>query len=215
MTAQSVFDKVEASRLVPVVVIHDAEDAVPAAEALLAGGINVIEITFRTPAAADSIRRISQALPDMLVGAGTLLTVDQLKASQDCGASFGLAPGLLPAVAHASMDSHFPFAPGVMTPGEVELAMSMGFSTLKFFPAEQAGGVKMLKALAGPYGHTGVRFIPTGGIDSAKTVEYLALPIVSAVGGSWMIQSSMIESRQWTTIADLTREAVELVKSIS
>ncbi|HZI33054.1 MAG TPA: bifunctional 4-hydroxy-2-oxoglutarate aldolase/2-dehydro-3-deoxy-phosphogluconate aldolase, partial [Candidatus Binatia bacterium] len=149
-------------RLICVAVIDKVDDAVPLAEALIAGGLNRIEVTFRTTGAAESITRIRTALPHAVVGAGTLLTADNVKHAVDAGAQFGVSPGLSEIVSKAAHDNHFPLFPGVITPGEVMAAMELGWKHLKFFPAETFGGVNALKALAGPFGHTGVKFIPTG-----------------------------------------------------
>ncbi len=208
---QRIFQK----RVVPVVVIDLAEDAVPLAEALVAGGVNVIEITFRTAAAEQSIRNVRKGCPAMLVGAGTILDVDQLQRAVDAGAQFGVAPGLSEAVVAKALALRLPFVPGVMTASEVEHGLSLGCKLQKFFPAEPAGGVKMLKALAGPYAHTGVKFIPLGGVNAANARDYLALPIVAAIGGSWMVERTLIAEKNWSTIRSLTAEAAQLAAAIS
>ena len=195
-------------RVVPVVVLDRAEDAEPLAEALLKGGLDVIEITFRTDAAEDSIRAIARSFPDMLIGAGTLLTTDQVKRAAAAGASFGLAPGLNPEVVAEAKSCSIEFSPGIMTPSDVEAALALGCKLQKFFPAMAAGGPAMLKALAGPYAHTGVKFIPTGGINRNNMGEFLRLPVVAAIGGSWMVDRKLISSGAWTEITDLTKEAI-------
>jgi 2-dehydro-3-deoxyphosphogluconate aldolase/(4S)-4-hydroxy-2-oxoglutarate aldolase len=202
-------DRIAQRRIVPVVVLDDEETAEPLAEALLAGGLDVMEITFRTTAAAGAIRRIAARYPEILLGAGTLLEHDQVLRARDAGAVFGLAPGLNPRIVAAAADCGLQFAPGVMTPSEVEQALELGCKLLKFFPAETAGGVGMLKALAGPYGHTGVRFIPTGGVTSKNLADYLKLPIVAAIGGSWMVDKALVAAGRWEEITRLTREALE------
>ena len=156
-------------RLICVAVIDKPEDAVPLAEALLAGGLNVMEVTFRTAAAADSIARIRKSLPAVAIGAGTLLAAEQVQRAVDAGAQFGVSPGLNESVLAAAHKNKIPFFPGVMTPTETGRALDLGWKHLKFFPAEAAGGVAMLKALAGPFAHTGVKFVPTGGINAAKS----------------------------------------------
>lgn len=201
-------DRVLSKRIVPVVVLDDAASAEPLAEALLAGGLDIMEITFRTPAAEESIRRIAKSFPEILLGAGTLLDEDQVSRAKDAGAVFGLAPGLNPKIVAKAREAGLQFSPGVMTPGEVEQALSLGCRLLKFFPAEVAGGTAMLKALAGPYAHTGVKFIPTGGITSGLLEAYLKLPIVAAIGGSWMVEKSLVNGGQWSEITRLTREAL-------
>lgn len=203
-------DRIANKRIVPVVVLDREEDAEPLAEALLKGGLDIMEITFRTAAAEGSIRRIAKAFPEILLGAGTLLEKDQIHRAKDAGAVFGLAPGLNPANVIAANACGLRFAPGVMTPGEVEQAMALGCKLLKFFPAETAGGIGMLKALAGPYGHTGVKFIPTGGVGAKNLVDYLKLPVVAAIGGSWMVDKGLVAEGKWDEITRLTTEALAI-----
>ena len=198
-------------RLVCVAVIDRADDAVPLTEALLAGGLNCIEVTFRTAGAAESIARIRKALPDAVVGAGTLLNADTVKAAVDAGAQFGVSPGLSESASRAAHDAKLPLFPGVITPSEVMRALELGWKHLKFFPAESFGGVNVLKALAGPFGHTGVKFIPTGGITAATLPNYLAIPQVAAVGGSWMAERKLVADKQWAKITALTAEAMKVI----
>lgn len=207
-------DRILAKRIVPVVVLDRAESAEPLAEALLAGGLDIMEITFRTAAAEKSIRRIAARFPEILLGAGTLLEMDQVKRAKDAGAVFGLAPGLNPAIVAAASESGLQFSPGVMTPTDVEHALALGCKLLKFFPAEVAGGVNMLKALAGPYGHTGVKFIPTGGVSSGNLPAYLQLPVVAAIGGSWMVDKNLVNDGKWEEISRLTREALAAAAAV-
>lgn len=195
--------------------IDKADDAVPLARALLAGGLNVMEITFRTAAAAESIRRIRQELPPMAIGAGTLLTAENVKAAVEAGAQFGVSPGLNETVLTAASRAQMPFFPGVMTPTEVDRALNLGCKYLKFFPAEPAGGATMLKALAAPFAHTGVKFLPTGGITTATLANYLALPQVAAVGGSWMAEKKLVTEKVWDRIASITAEALKVVAASS
>jgi 2-dehydro-3-deoxyphosphogluconate aldolase/(4S)-4-hydroxy-2-oxoglutarate aldolase len=201
-------DKTLAKRLLPAVVIDDAELAVPLSEALLAAGLPVIEITFRTQAAEAAIRNVAKRLPEMILGAGTLLTPDQVSRARDAGATFGVAPGLSEAVVLRAQACGLQMIPGVVTPTEISRALELGCKVLKFFPADAFGGAKAIKAIGGAFGHTGVRFVPTGGIDAKNLREYLALPIVAAVGGSWMVEKSLIASKNWQQIETLTREAV-------
>ena len=200
-------------RIVPVAVIDDAKDAVPLAEALIAGGLEVIEVTFRTPAAEAAIRNITKALPSMLVGAGTILEIEQVKRAKDAGARFAVAPGINEKVVTASLGMGLPFIPGVMTPSEVERALALGCKLHKFFPVELAGGVAMLKSFAGPYAHTGVKFIPLGGVGPKNAAEYLALPIVAAIGGSWLCERKLVADKSWSAITALTAEAVRITAS--
>lgn len=195
-------------RIVPVVVLDKVEWAAPLAEALLKAGLDVMEITFRTSAAEASIREIANRFPAMCVGAGTLLTSEQVERAKGAGAQFGVAPGFNPKVVQTAKRLGLSMVPGVMTPTELEGAMDAGCSILKFFPAEAAGGVKFLKALAGPYGHTGVKFVPTGGIDAKNMGDYLALPVVAAIGGSWMVDKKLVADGRWQDIEKLTREAL-------
>jgi len=199
-------------RVVPVAVIDKLEDAVPLATALLAASLDVIEVTFRTAAAADCVRAITQAHPEMLVGAGTLLEISQVKQARAAGAKFGVAPGLNDVIVRASLDAGMPFVPGVATASEVELGLELGCKLQKLFPADVLGGVKLLKALAGPYGHTGVKFIPLGGVNAQNMAEYLALPIVAAIGGSWIVDKKLIAEKNWTKITALTKEALTTAK---
>jgi len=199
-------------RIVPVAVIDKLEDAVPLANALLAAGLDIIEVTFRTAAAADCVRAITQAHPGMLVGAGTLLEISQVKQARAAGAKFGVAPGLNDVIVRASLDAGMPFVPGVATASEVELGLELGCKLQKLFPADVLGGVKLLKALAGPYGHTGVKFIPLGGVNAQNMAEYLALPIVAAIGGSWIVDKKLIAEKNWTKITALTKEALTTAK---
>ncbi len=202
-------DRILAKRIVPVVVLDHVESAEPLAEALLAGGLDIMEITFRTAAAEAAIERIAARYPEILLGAGTLLDKEQVRRAKNAGAVFGLAPGFNPEIVAAANDAGLQFSPGVMTPSEVEGALTLGCKLLKFFPAEVAGGVSMLKALAGPYGHTGVRFIPTGGVSLGNLAAYLKLPVVAAIGGSWMVDKQLVNDGKWAEITRITREALE------
>lgn len=199
-------------RIVPVIALEDAADAVALARALENGGLPVAEITFRTAAAAEAIRAIRAAFPHFLVGAGTVTSEEQVKAAVAAGASFAVAPGFNPTIVAAAHEAGLPFFPGVMTPGEVERAMALGCTTLKFFPAESAGGVKLLKAIHAPYAHLGVRFVPTGGIEAASLRAYLAEPAVLAVGGSWMVAKKLLAEKNWKEVTRLTADAVAVAK---
>jgi 2-dehydro-3-deoxyphosphogluconate aldolase/(4S)-4-hydroxy-2-oxoglutarate aldolase len=211
MNLEAIAKRIGAKKIVPVVVIDDAGQALPLAEALLAGGLDVIEITLRTPAAERSIEAISKQFPQMLVGAGTILEEAQIPRVVAAGAQFGVAPGLNDAVVRKAQASGLPFVPGVMTPSEVEHALALGCKILKFFPADAAGGVKMLKSIAAPYAHTGVKFIPLGGLNATNATDYLSVPSVIALGGSWIVERKLIAEKNWTAITKLTREAMSLV----
>ena len=201
-------------RLLCIVVIDKTADAVLLAEALLAGGLSCMEITFRTADAADSIRAIRKNVPQMSIGAGTLLTADNVKAAVDAGAQFGVSPGLSEVVSKAARENNLPLFPGVVTPTEVMRALELGWKHLKFFPSETFGGVNVLKALAGPFGHTGVKFVPTGGINAATLANYLAVPQVAAVGGSWMADRKLVAGKNWAKITALTAEAMTIISSM-
>ncbi|MBB4267095.1 bifunctional 4-hydroxy-2-oxoglutarate aldolase/2-dehydro-3-deoxy-phosphogluconate aldolase [Roseospira visakhapatnamensis] len=202
------FEDLTKRRIVPVIVIDDANDAVPLAEALLEGGIDIIEITFRTAAAADAITNIAKALPTMLLGAGTVVTEENATRAIDAGVSFGLAPGLNPATIARFQKAGIPFVPGIATPSEVEQGLSLGCKLQKFFPAGDMGGPTFLKALAGPYASFGVKFCPTGGVSLGNMNDYLALPIVAFIGGSWLATKQQIADKDWTTISRQARDAL-------
>ena len=196
-------------RLLPVITLERAATAAPLAEALVSGGLSVAEVTFRTAAAAESIRTMASR-GDLLVGAGTVLSVDQVKQAVDAGARFMVSPGCNPKVIEYCVANEIAIHPGVATPTDIELALSFGLTTLKFFPAEALGGVGMLKALSAPYRM--IRFIPTGGIHIGNLRDYLALPSVPACGGSWMVDPKLIDAGNFARIAELTREAVALTQ---
>jgi 2-dehydro-3-deoxyphosphogluconate aldolase/(4S)-4-hydroxy-2-oxoglutarate aldolase len=198
-------------RLVCVAVIDRVDDAVPLAEALLAGGLNCIEVTFRTASAAESISAICKKVPQMIVGAGTLLTPDNVRQAVDVGAQFGVSPGLSETISRTACETKLPLFPGVITPTEIMRAMELGWKHLKFFPAETFGGINALKALIGPFGHTGVKFIPTGGINAATLSNYLAIPQVAAIGGSWMAERKLVAEQSWEKITALTAAAMAVV----
>lgn len=197
-----------ASPVMPVIVIDELASAVPLARALVAGGIRVLEVTLRTAAALDSIRAIVAEVPEALVGVGTIVSPADLDAARAAGARFGVSPGANAELLAAARDSGLPFLPGVMTPSDVINALAAGFDTLKLFPAKQAGGVGMLKALGGPFPQ--LRFCPTGGIDLASAPEFLALPNVACVGGSWLTPADKVKAGDWAAITRLAAEAAAL-----
>ncbi len=194
--------------IIPVIVIDDAEDSEPLAEALLEGGMDVIEITFRTAAAPEAVARIAKKYPEMLLGAGTILTAEQAQCALDSGVSFGLAPGLNPDTVQRFQNAGTLFIPGIMTPSEIEKGLALGCKLLKFFPAETMGGVNMLKALSAPYESQEVKFCPTGGINPGNMNDYLDLPAVATIGGSWLATKSQIAAKEWTTITAQVRNAL-------
>jgi 2-dehydro-3-deoxyphosphogluconate aldolase/(4S)-4-hydroxy-2-oxoglutarate aldolase len=202
--------RVRAAGLLPVVALPRAEIAVPLGKALLRGGLDVIEITFRTGEAAAAIADLRDRLPEMLVGAGTVTSPEQAIAAAEAGALFGVAPGLNAGVVSAAADRSLPFWPGVATPTEIEAAVQAGCRFLKFFPAEAMGGVGTVRALLGPFRHLGVEFVPTGGIDADSARRYWAVPEVAAVGGSWITPATLLEEEAWDRIEALTRDALSV-----
>ena len=200
--------------VVPVIAIDSAEAALPLADALLEGGLPVAEITFRTAAAAEVIARIAKERPAMVLGAGTVLTAENLGRAVDAGAKFGVAPGLNQDVVAEAAHRGLPFIPGVITPTEIEQALALGLKLLKFFPAEAFGGLKVIKALSAPYAHAGVRFMPTGGVSSTNLPDYLAEKVVACVGGTWIASREAIAEKKWTQIRDNCKAAIEIVKRV-
>jgi 2-dehydro-3-deoxyphosphogluconate aldolase / (4S)-4-hydroxy-2-oxoglutarate aldolase len=193
-------------KIIPVVVLEEAETAVPLAQALLDGGLPCAEVTFRTAAAAAAIEKMSAAFPHLLVGAGTVLTVAQAQQAKAAGARFIVTPGFDAAVVDWCLANDMPITPGVITPTDINQALAKGLHVLKFFPAEAAGGVKFLKAVAAPYG--GVKFIPTGGINENNLADYLRLPMVHACGGSFMVEKSWIAAGQFDKVTEMSAKAV-------
>ena len=204
--------KLEKTGIVPVVVLERAEDALPLAEQLVKGGLPCAEVTFRTAAAEEAIRRMVRAFPEMLVGAGTVLTTEQADRAIGAGASFIVSPGFNPRVTEHVLKKGVSMTPGVCTPTEIEAALQFDLEVLKFFPAEAAGGLKMIRALAAPY--TGVRFMPTGGINAANVRDYLAYDRIVACGGSWMVSGKLVKEGRFEEIGNLVREAAGIVKEI-
>ena len=198
--------------VVPVVVLEDAEDAVPLAQALVEGGLLSAEVTFRTAAAEESIRRMTEAFPQMLVGAGTVLTKEQVDAAAAAGAKFIVSPGFDPEIVDYCLEKEIPVFPGCITPSEVAQAVKRGLKVVKFFPAEPAGGVAMIKAMAAPY--VGIKFMPTGGINAKNLEDYLSFDKIICCGGSWMVKGELVKNGEFDKIRDLTAEARKLVDSI-
>lgn len=198
--------------IVPVVVLNKADDAEPLAQALVKGGLPCAEVTFRTDAAEESIRRIAKKFPEMFVGAGTVLTTEQADRAVGAGAKFIVSPGLNPKVVEHCLKKGYPITPGIMTPTELEMALGFGLDVVKFFPAENAGGLKMIKAMSAPY--TMMKFMPTGGINATNVRDYLACNKILACGGSWMVKGDLINAGDFAQIEKLTREAAGIVKEI-
>lgn len=198
--------------VVPVVVLEDAKDAGPLAEALVKGGLPCAEVTFRTDAAEESIRTMTALYPDMLVGAGTVLTIEQADRAVAAGAKFIVSPGFDPEIVDYCIQKEIPVFPGCITPSEVAQGVKRGLEVIKFFPAEQFGGVDTIKALAAPY--TSVQFMPTGGINAKNLKAYLSCDKILCCGGSWMVKGDLVKAGEFDRICELTKEAVALVKSI-
>ncbi len=201
-------DRILSRRLLPAAVIPAAADAVPLAQALLAGGLDVMEVTFRNADAPRCIELIRAQVPQMYIGAGTLLTRCDVHQAIQSGAQFGVTPGFNPTTIEAAREKSFPLIPGTMTPGEMERAVELGCPIVKFFPAAAAGGPNYLRAISAPYLRTDLRIIPLGGISAANMAEYLGLPLVVAVGGSWITDRQLIVNGSWNSIEALARDAV-------
>ena len=212
--SSEISDRLYRCGVVPVMVVDDAAQAVPLARAVLAGGIDVIEITFRTEAAAGAIAAIAAQVPEMLVGAGTVLTPRQADQAREAGAVFAVAPGLNESVVRAARQAGLAFMPGVATPSEVEKALELGCTELKFFPAEPMGGLKYLKSMAAPYKHMGVRYVPLGGVSTTNVRDYLAEEIVLACGGSWIAKRDQIAAADWAGITAAAAEAKQAVQAV-
>lgn len=211
MTSTELYERLGQYRLVPVIVLDSARDAEPLAAALVEGGLPVAEVTFRTEAAAESIRTMA-ARGDMLVGAGTVLSVEQADRAIEAGAQFLISPGLNPEVVRHAQSRGVPICPGACTPTEIEQAMSLGLDVVKFFPAEQFGGVATLKAIAAPYRQ--IRFIPTGGIGPDNVKQYLAFHRVIACGGSWMVKPELFAGGDFRKVVEAVRQSVALVRDV-
>ena len=208
-----IVETLKGAGIVPVIVIEDEAKAVPLARALVAGGLPVLEVTFRTPAAAGAIARIKAEVPEAVVGAGTLLTREQVKAAQAAGAVFGVAPGFDPALVAYAQELGLPMVPGVATASELSQALAAGVPMVKFFPAEAAGGVKMIKNLLGAFRFTGVKFMPTGGINPQNVRDYLAVPEIVACGGTWIVPKETLAAGDWGRITALAAEAAAMAKA--
>lgn len=208
MMSKQMEEKIAELKVVPVVVLEDAKDAAPLAKALCEGGLPCAEVTFRTAAARDSIKAMTDAYPDMLVGAGTVLTTEQVDSAVEAGAKFIVCPGFDPEIVDYCLEKEIPVFPGCITPSEVAQAVKRGLRVVKFFPAEQFGGVATIKALSAPY--VGLKFMPTGGISAKNLKEYLACKPIVACGGSWMVKKDLIQAGEFEKIKELTKEAVAL-----
>jgi len=213
MFDDSIAGKIEECGVVAVLTVERVEDAVPLARALLAGGVEAMELTLRTPAAVDALRAVVAEVPEMLAGVGTVLTAAQVAQVHEAGAAFAVAPGTNPTVLQTAKELGLPFAPGVATPSEIEQALELGCRVLKFFPAEPIGGLPYLRSMATPYAHLGIRFMPLGGVNAKNMADYMKSPLVLGVGGSWIATKDNIAARDWDAITATAREATETAKA--
>lgn len=207
----TIVERIEKAKIIPVIALQNAQDAVALCKALKAGGLEVAEVTFRTAAAREALKIVASEFPEFALGAGTVTTIDELEAAKEAGAQFAVAPGLNPKIVKRAQEIGLPFFPGIATPSDIEAALDLGLTLLKFFPAGNLGGPKMIKALSGPYGHRGVQFIPTGGVSLDNVVEYLSLPTVPAVGGSWIVAKDLLNGQQWDKVTELTAAALKKI----
>ena len=206
--------RIERCGVIAVLVVDDAKHSVPLARALVAGGIDVMELTLRTPAALEALRRVREEVPEMLAGIGTVLTTQQVEAVAKLKAAFAVAPGTNPRVISAAREQGLPFMPGVATPSDIEAALELDCRDLKFFPAEPCGGLAYLKNAAAPYAHLGVRFVPLGGLTPKNMKDYLADPFIMAVGGSWLAPRQLIQDQGWDKIRANASEARTLADAV-
>lgn len=204
--------KVASSGVIAVLIVDRVEDAVPLAEALLEGGVDVMELTLRTPVALAALKAIRAAVPGMVAGVGTILTPTQVQAARDAGAAFGVAPGTNPRVMQAAAEIGLSFAPGIATPSDIESALEHECRILKFFPCEASGGLAYLKNIAAPYAHLGLKYVPLGGVNEKNMATYLAEPLVGALGGSWLAPRDLIQSGDWAKIRANAAAAVEIIR---
>jgi 2-dehydro-3-deoxyphosphogluconate aldolase/(4S)-4-hydroxy-2-oxoglutarate aldolase len=208
-----ILEKIGIYKIVPVIVIDDSANAILLANALIEGGLPVAEVTFRTKAAEESINLIAKKFPEILIGAGTVLTIDQVKRAIDAGAKYIISPGLNPKVVEYCVNNEIPITPGIATPSEIERALEFNLEVVKFFPAEALGGLNYLKAIAAPY--VSLKFIPTGGIDEKNLLSYLQYSKILACGGSWMVKSDLISNKKFDEIKNLSGAALNIARGIS
>lgn len=210
MTTKELEERFYKIGVIPVIALDDAKDASPLGDALMKGGLPAAEVTFRTAAAVDTIKTLKKEFPDMLVGAGTVLTTEQADRAIDAGAEFIVAPGLNPKVVKHVLDKGYPMSPGIATATEIEAALDLGLTFVKFFPAEANGGLPMIKALAGPY--TNVKYMPTGGVSAKNLAEYLAYGKIVCCGGTWMVKKDLVAEGKFDEIEKMSKEAADIVK---
>jgi 2-dehydro-3-deoxyphosphogluconate aldolase/(4S)-4-hydroxy-2-oxoglutarate aldolase len=205
--------RLQKSRVVAGFSVENAEDAVPVAEALLAGGIDTIELTLRTDAGIEAVRLVHEFVPGIIAGVGTILRPDQAIAVKEAGADFGVSPGMNPRVIQAAQVAGLPFAPGIVTPTDLEAAIELGCRLVKFFPAESSGGLPYLKSMAAPYKHLGIRYFPLGGINTGNMMDYLKEDIIAAVGGSWIVKKELVDSADWAGITERAAEVRQILEN--
>jgi 2-dehydro-3-deoxyphosphogluconate aldolase/(4S)-4-hydroxy-2-oxoglutarate aldolase len=206
--------KIQKTPVIAVLVIDSAEDVVPLAHALMEGGVFAMELTLRTPAALEALERVLRDVPDMLAGIGTILNADQVRSVRERGAAFGVSPGLNSSVVKAAKESSLPFAPGVMTPSEIEAAYAMGCNVMKLYPVELIGGIDYLKHMSGTYAHLGIKYIPLGGVSQENLTSYLERPEVLAIGGSWLAPRKLIQEKAWKEISTNCKKAMEVAEKV-
>lgn len=218
MEDEALIEKIEGLGVIPVIAIESSSLALHLADVLVEGGLPAVEITFRTKAAGKVIKRLKEERPQLLLGAGTILSIADLLQAKEYGAEFGVAPGLSPEIVMKAQEIGLPFFPGVVTPSEIEQVLSLGIRLMKYFPAEASGGLKMVKAVSAPFAHLGVKFIPTGGINMDNLGDYLEHKSVLAGGGTWIASKDMISAQKWDTIkadAQATRKRVSMIRGKS
>ncbi|CAN5356000.1 bifunctional 4-hydroxy-2-oxoglutarate aldolase/2-dehydro-3-deoxy-phosphogluconate aldolase [soil metagenome] len=211
---QEVMKKITDARIIAVLVIEKPDHAIPLVRALVTGGVDIIELTLRTPVAIDAAQAIKKATPEMTLGFGTVITTEQVKAVVDAGADFAVAPGCNPKVIDEAYKQGLSFAPGIMTPTDIEIAVDHGCRLLKYFPAEAAGGMDHLVSMVTPYQYLGLKFIPLGGCNINNAESYLASPLIAAIGGSWIANPSLIQAENWAAITENARAIKELIKKV-
>ncbi|MDB6137874.1 MAG: eda [Verrucomicrobiaceae bacterium] len=211
---EGLFSHLYRTGIIAVLMIDHVDDAVPVARALLAGGVDCMELTLRTNAAMEALRRIRAEVPEMTAGVGTILALEQVREVAEARAAFGVSPGINPRVVSEARRFQLPFAPGICTPSDIERALEYGCRLLKFFPAEPSGGLPFLKAIAAPYAHLGLRYIPLGGVDEGNAGSYLSEPIIQAIGGSWLAPREAIQGKDWKAIEDNARRASAIVQEV-
>ncbi len=209
--SQEIINKISSAGVIAVLVVDVLHQAVPLAKALLRGGVDTIELTLRTPVALEAARAIISEVPEISVGIGTVLTVEQVKAASEIGAAFAVAPGYNPRVVTAAQENGLSFAPGIVTPSDIELAVEQGCRILKYFPAETSGGLKHLSGMAAPYLHLGLKFIPLGGLNKSNAGQYISSPLICAIGGSWIASRQLIDAGEWDVITENAKEIRKII----